>query len=73
MKKSYLSKIAKIGDTLDALKESVDEMVDELQSAYDDHSDAWQDSDAAAEMEEDIDNLQALSDALDEAKEATEW
>lgn len=73
MKKSYLAKIAKIGDTLDALKESVDEMVDELESAYEDHSEAWQESDAAAEMEEDIDNLQVLSEALDEAKEAIVW
>lgn len=54
---------------IQAAKELVEETKTSLQEFYDSHSEKWQESDAALEVEEKIDNLDDVVSELDGAND----
>ena len=54
---------------IQAAKELVEETKNSLQEFYDSHSERWQESDAAAEVEEKIDNLDDVASELEGAND----
>lgn len=67
-----MKKLERMYDKLSSLKIDAEAMLEKAQENYDNHSDAWQESERGEEAQEVIDALEGVVDGLESAAESLE-